>query len=114
MAVEKIRRKDKYVYVNMQVVGELLGLQREKNCSLRPRKDGKICSSCSKYPYCLKHKWERDYCNKRKDAQVTSKRRKSRQKTNETEEKNYICDPFDFCCPRREECDGEHCLYYID
>jgi hypothetical protein len=127
---EKIRRKDK-VDVDIAIVEILKRHQRSMNhyfknsgrgCNLYPRKNLYPCSVCSKYGVCITHKKERDYIKGEVDSYKTSKRRerksdKGKEKdhvlnSHEAKESKYPCEPFDFGCPNKDDCnEGQSCSW---
>lgn len=124
--LEKIRRKDKVKHVKMNVVQKLLQHQMEMNsnsnnpCTLHPKSDLIPCCDCPIFQLCYKHEWEREYIKSNKDSYNTSKRRNRKEEkrkmkfdimeSHEDKENIYPCNPFDFSCPERDNCnEGKNC-----
>lgn len=142
---EKIRRKDKIVKVDKNMVRLLKKYRAERNCSLYPDPNKKICFECSHFKECKHFEWERDFIHSEDDAKKTSAVRKKKKgeqdnknrifeqhfegiedvedieddenvetdanaKKVEVKDDDYPCHPFDFGCPKSNECDkGNKC-----
>ena len=129
---EKIRREDK-VKVDMAVVKELLRHQGEVNhymktsscnyrCNLHPKPNLYPCCSCSRFELCKNHKREREYIKSNKESYNTSKRRECKDDkgkmqsevldSHEEKQTIYPCEPFDFDCPDKDNCnEGQNCSW---
>lgn len=119
---KRIRRRKNVKKVDMKMVQMLLAWQQEYNeifkdtkysCSLRPKPE-KPCYICMHFKDCYHYRWEREYIQKQKEINETSKIREM--KNERIEQKNkifdshevkkpvYPCKSFAKWCPDRENC----------
>lgn len=100
--------------INKKVERSLKLCRKEKACDLRISDK---CKECENLEICENNRNERNHIlvREKETRKINVKNaRKQKELYEKPEEacKSYICEPFEFACPLRDECTGKFCLYH--